>query len=168
MTNGYKNSRYYLGEIKGEALTLESITPDRAQCLSKKLSHILPWSEIALGEESLLDHFTRIDPSLFRFSIHFADDLVGAISVREPWLKGPYLELLGLLPSVQRLGLGSELMTWFDVQAPEATRSLWLLCSDFNLAAYEFYLAMGYQKTCTIDSLYAENFNDFLMRKRLK
>lgn len=168
MTNGYKNSRYYLGEVNGEALALESVTPDCAQFLASKLSHILPWSEIALGEESLFDHFTRLDPALNRFSIHYGEELVGAISVRDPWLKGPYLELLGLLPSVQRLGLGRELMTWFDLQAPDTTRSLWLLCSDFNLAAYEFYLAMGYQKTCTIDSLYAENFNDFLMRKKVK
>ena len=168
MTNGYKEFKYYLGDVRGEALTLERITTLRAQNLAKRLSDILPWSELALGEESLLSHFEREDPALLRFSIHFNDELVGAISVRDPWLKGPYLELLGLIPSVQRLGLGTELMNWFELQAPEPTRSLWLLCSDFNTTALEFYLEMGYQKACTIDSLYAEGYNDFLMRKRLK
>lgn len=168
MTTGYRNPSYSLGEIKGEDLRVERITLNNAMYLANKLSRILPWSELALGEESLLSHFKRDDPALFRFSIHFGEEIVGAISIREPWLKGPYLELLGILPAVQRLGIGSELMNWFDTQAPVSTRSLWLLCSDFNLSAYEFYVSLGYQKTCTIESLYAEDFNDILMRKRLK
>jgi len=168
MTKGYKECWYELGDIKGQALTLERITLKRAQSLAQQLSNILPWSDLALGEESLISHFKREDPALFRFSIHFGDELVGAASIREPWLKGPYLELLGLLPSVQRFGLGTELMNWFEYQAPETTRSLWLLCSDFNIDAYQFYQKQGFQKVCVIDNLYEEGFDDFLMRKRLK
>ena len=168
MSKAYKECRYELGEHQGKALALEQITFETAKFLATHLSDILPWSELALGEESLLSHFKRDDPALSRFSIHLGGDLVGAISVREPWLKGPYLELLGLLPDVQRQGLGAELMTWFERQAPEATLSLWLLCSDFNHEAYTFYQKQGYQKVCVIESLYEEGFDDFLMRKRLR
>lgn len=168
MSKGYKEPRYELGDVCGCPLTLEQITLEQAQTLAKQLSDILPWSELALGEESLLAHFKRDDPALSRFSIHLGETLIGAISIREPWLKGPYLELLGLLPSVQRQGLGAELMRWFEHQAPDASRSLWLLCSDFNVEANKFYQNQGYQKTCEIKSLYEEGFDDFLMRKRLK
>lgn len=157
-----------MGELYGNALTLETITVARAETLAKQLSDILPWSKLALGEQSLLAHFKRDDPALSRFSIHLGEELIGAISVREPWLKGPYLELLGLLPCVQRQGLGTTLMRWFEHQAPDSTRSLWLLCSDFNVDAFAFYQKQGYQKTCMIESLYEEGFDDFLMRKRLK
>ena len=153
--------------LEGQALRLCKIGPETGPRLASALGQILPWSEIALGEQSLLDHFTRVDPALQRFAVTLDGGCVGAVSVRHPWLKGPYLELLGLLPAVQGRGIGRTLMRWFEREAPVRTRNCWLLCSDFNEAALGFYQALGYEKVTLIESLYAAGFHDYLMRKRL-
>ncbi len=44
----------------------------------------------------------------------------GAVSVRFPWLKGPYLELLAVLPPFQRRGIGAGILAWFEQEASAA------------------------------------------------
>lgn len=159
---------YKLGDFNGLSLKLVKIDREIAPVIARELSRILPWSEIALGEQSLLHHMTNIDPALNRFGVKFGGEIIGAVSVRSPWLKGPYLELLGLLPLVHRRGFGRLIMEWFEREAGDKARNLWLLCSDFNVPAFEFYKALGFIEETRIESLYAEGFTDILLRKRLK
>lgn len=158
---------YSLGDFNGLPLKLVRIAPEIAPVIARELSLILPWSEIALGEQSLLHHMTNTDPALNRFGVALGREIVGAVSIRNPWLKGPYLELLGLLPLVHRQGFGRLIMEWFEREAGEKARNLWLLCSDFNEPAFEFYKAIGFTEETRIKSLYAEGFTDILLRKRL-
>lgn len=167
---GYDQRQVEFEAVVGKTFCLMRIADDtcREQLnqLAVQFSHMSPWVDIELKPENLLDHFTRPDPALFRYMVVYDEQIVGAISIRSPWLKGPYLELLGLKPDMQGLGLGQRLMHWFETEAPVATRSLWLLCSDFNHQAIGFYEAMGYEKQCLIDNLYSADFDDYLMRKR--
>lgn len=169
MTSAYTDDHYDLGETRdGSALSLQIICETNAKILASGLAEIIPWCEIDLGEEVLLGHFTRDDPALRRFAVCLDGVCVGSISVREPWLKGPYLELLALFPKAQKSGIGRRLMEWFEAEAPSSTRSQWVLCSDYNLKALDFYESIGYQKITVIESLYDEKFSDYLLRKRIK
>ena len=47
----------------------------------------------------------------------------GAVSIRFPWLKGPYLELLALLPPFQRQGIGAGILTWFEQRGVSTRRA---------------------------------------------
>ena len=154
-------------ELDGSRVTLKKITPEVATPLAEQLSEILPWRRIALGSQSLMAHFLAKDPALFRFAVFVNEECVGAVSVRFPWLKGPYLELLGLNPAFQGQGIGRAVLHWFEGEAPPGTRNAWMLCSDFNEAALGFYEALGYEKVTLIESLYAAGFDDFLLRKKL-
>ena len=154
-------------ELNDNGLALKKITPEVAISLAEQLSEILPWRRIALGSQNLMAHFLAKDPALFRFAVFVNEECVGAVSVRFPWLKGPYLELLGLNPAFQGQGIGRAVLHWFEGEAPPGTRNAWMLCSDFNEAALGFYEALGYEKVTLIESLYAAGFDDFLLRKKL-
>ena len=48
----------------------------------------------------------------------------GAVSIRHPWLKGPYLELLALLPPFQRRGIGAGIPSWFEQEGRGSARAI--------------------------------------------
>ena len=67
-------------------------------------------------------------------------ELAGAIGVRRNWLRGPYLQFLGILPAFQRRGIGSVALDWFEGEARAAqAQNLWVAASDFNARALAFY-----------------------------
>ncbi len=97
-----------------------------------------------------------------------AGSLAGIISVRYPWLRGPYLELLGLFPDYQGVGLGSELLRWFEQQARLANPNAWVLVSAFNHKARAFYERRGFVAIGAIEALVKPGYDEILLRKVVK
>ena len=58
------------------------------------------------------------DAGAARYVVSVKGEQSGVVSVRHPWLKGPYLELLALLPEAQNQGIGSSIMAWFEIRRP--------------------------------------------------
>jgi diamine N-acetyltransferase len=158
----YGKSAYDLAGV-----TLGPITPSDADALAAGLAAIEPWRRLQFAASSLAGYLTREDPAASRFAIREDGALIGVIAVREPWLRGPYLELLGLLPPAQGRGIGGTVMTWFQSEAPKSAANLWVLCSDFNAAALTFYERLGFHRLTAIESLVGEGFNEILLRKHL-
>ena len=88
-----------------------------------------------------------------------------AVAVHEDWLKGPYLQLLGLLPDFQSRGIGSSVMGWFAECAGPDTRNLWVISSAFNTGAIAFYRRHGFTEVATLRDLVADGFDEILLRK---
>jgi diamine N-acetyltransferase len=158
----YGKPAYDLGSV-----TLGPIAPADADTLADGLAAIEPWRRLQFAASSLAGYLTREDPAASRFAIREGGAPVGVIAVREPWLRGPYLELLGLLPPAQGRGIGETVMTWFETEAPKSALNLWVLCSDFNTGALAFYERRGFRRMTAIESLVGEGFNEILLRKRL-
>jgi ribosomal protein S18 acetylase RimI-like enzyme len=88
------------------------------------------------------------------------------VSVRHPWLKGPYLELLALLPPAQNQGIGSSIMAWFETAGlKHRARNLWVCASSFNARALRFYEGRGFARAATLPSLVADGYDEILLRK---
>lgn len=158
----YSAVSYLLG-----AITLCPITAEDAEFLGQGLAAIDPWRRANYSASALTSYLTRHDAAANRFAILNDGTLAGVVSVREPWLRGPYLEFLGLLPSAQGRGIGSAVMRWFESEAPASASSLWVLCSDFNTGALAFYDRHGYRQVAPLDGLIGEDFNEILLRKKL-
>lgn len=150
-----------------DGITLDAIAPSDAETLAAGLAAIEPWRRLQYAASALAGYLTREDPAANRFAIREGGALVGVVAVREPWLRGPYLELLGLLPPAQGRGVGRTVMAWFETEAPSSAANLWVLCSDFNTGALAFYERHGFRRMTSIESLVGEGFNEILLRKRL-
>ena len=42
------------------------------------------------------------------------DKIAGVVAIRSPWLRGPYLELLCVLPDFQRQRIGADVLQWME------------------------------------------------------
>ena len=90
----------------------------------------------------------------------------GAVSIRFPWLKGPYLELLALLPPFQRQGIGAGILTWFENEASAlGARNVWVCASSFNDGALRFYESHGFRPAAMLRGLVADGYDEILLRK---
>lgn len=81
---------------------------------------------------------------------------------------GGYLKLLGVAAAARGHGVGGALLDhveWFAVQ--QGQRDLFLLVSDFNLAAQAFYQARGYARIGDIPDFVEPGITELIFRKRL-
>jgi ribosomal protein S18 acetylase RimI-like enzyme len=88
--------------------------------------------------------------------------------VRRNWLRGPYLQFLGVLPAFQHRGIGSLALTWFENEARTGrAQNLWVAASDFNARALSFYERRGFNRVATLEDLIVKGGSEILLRKRL-
>ena len=96
------------------------------------------------------------------------DGRVAAIAVvREKFLLGDYLELLGVAGWARKQGVGSRLLTHVEQLVFSRTQNLFACVSDFNAAARAFYNKMGYQEIGPIPNLLIPGSAEIFLRKTL-
>jgi GNAT superfamily N-acetyltransferase len=127
-----------------------------------------PWSVMSYPADAMARFLAAADSGVSRYAVEVEDTQAGAVSVRTPWLKGPYLELLALLPSAQGQGIGSAILAWFERQAlQQGARNLWVCASSFNTRALRFYERHGFEQAATFSGLVADGYDEILLRKFL-
>jgi ribosomal protein S18 acetylase RimI-like enzyme len=134
--------------------------------LAAGIAAMEPWSVMNYPAEQLAAFLAGEDSGATRYLVRVNESDAGAVSVRHPWLKGPYLELLALLPQAQAQGIGSHIMAWFERTALEhRARNLWVCASSFNARALRFYERHGYRRAATLPGLVADGYDEILLRK---
>jgi ribosomal protein S18 acetylase RimI-like enzyme len=155
------------GDAMQRPIELRPMTSDVALRLACRLAAIPPWSTMNYPAEGIGAYLTREDLASRRFAILREGALAGVLAVRWPWLRGPYLELLGLAPEFQGQGLGAAALDWMEREGSLVeARWLWLLVSSFNARAIAFYQRRGFERVANLDDLVANGFTEILMRKR--
>ncbi len=143
------------------------LSPERAQALAAMLAASEPWATLQFSAAALANYLTREDPALRRYLISVDGRPAGVICVREPWLRGPYLELLGMYPEQRGKGLGRQVLAWAESEARREAKNLWLVVSAFNHRALDFYRSLGFQPIGPIPGLVSPGHDEILMRKVL-
>lgn len=163
--------RHALGLLRvgqaGSVLMLEALTAPVARSLATALAAIDPWQRMAIPADDLLRFLLDHDPACHRFAITLGGRLVGVVAVRDPFLHGPYLNLLAVLPDWQGLGIGSAVLAWLEARSRGHRRNLFLCVSTHNPRAAAFYRAHGYVEVGLIEGLALDLSDELLMRKRL-
>jgi GNAT superfamily N-acetyltransferase len=145
---------------------LVALAPASCPGVAAKIAAIAPWSAMNYKAEALARFLAAPDSCASRYLIEVEGAEAGAMSVRFPWLKGPYLELLALLPPFQRRGLGASLVAWFEREAlKRGARNLWVCASSFNDGALRFYGRHGFKPAATLQGLVADGYDEVLLRK---
>lgn len=143
------------------------MTAELAGELGPVLAAIEPWSRVEFRPEHMTAFLAAHDPALSRHALFVGAEPAGAIAIRSPWLRGPYLQMLAVLPPFQGKGYGTLLLEWFEREAAPNSRWLWLCYSDFNHRAGAFYARHGFEAVTSLPDLLYDGGSEVLMRKRI-
>ena len=163
----FRAERTELALRGGGVATLGPIDAAAARSMAEALAAIDPWATLGIAPQHLLAGLTADDPHTCRRLIAVAGANAGAVVVRYPWLFGPYLNVLAVLPAYQRLGIGAAVLRWMEDEVQGQAKNLWLCASAFNADALAFYQRHGFAKVGDLADLVAPGFSEVLMRKRL-
>jgi ribosomal protein S18 acetylase RimI-like enzyme len=148
--------------------TLEPLTAASADKLGDALAAIPPWSTIGWPADRIARSLQRELPSVRRYEVLATGELAGVMTIQDPFLHGPYLQLFAILPAFQGHKLGWNLLQWMEAEALRAeARQLWLCVSTFNGRARALYERFGFEAVAVLDKLASDTSDELLMRKRL-
>ncbi|MGE5505827.1 MAG: N-acetyltransferase family protein [Actinomycetota bacterium] len=134
--------------------------------LAQALAGIDPWLHLGYSAAALAGWLGRDDAALTRLAATRGGALAGVLGVRSPWLRGPYVELLAVLPGHQGFGLGRTLLDAAVERSGQAA-NLWACVSASNVPARNFYRRCGFAEVAPLPDLVADGEDEILLRKRL-
>ena len=140
---------------------------EAADSLANELHALDPWLTLGFSSSSLLSYFLKDDPSLHRFTVTSKDNIAGVLCIRYPWLRGPYIEFIGLLTKYQGRGLGKELLSWVEAEVKSREKNIWIATSDFNHRAMHVYQNAGFEPVCSLEGLVKAEMHEMLLRKKI-
>ena len=147
---------------------LRPLSPGNTGTLAQMLAAMPPWSVIGWPAELMLAGLRRQRPSVYRFELVAEGELAGIVTIQNPFLHGPYLQLLAVLPAFQGRGLGEAVLRWMEQEArSQESRQLWLCVSTFNTSARGFYERFGFREAAVLEQLASDASDEIFMRKRL-
>lgn len=136
--------------------------------LGHLFSRLDPWSRLGIGADVLGDYFSALEENAPRYAIRIANEVAGIIGLRLNWLKGPYLQFLGLLPQYQGCGLGSAALLWMIEEARRhLDQNVWVCASAFNTKALKLYETHGFIHVARLEGLVSSHEDEILLRLRL-
>jgi GNAT superfamily N-acetyltransferase len=107
-----------LGLLQGE---------EEASLFGILLAGMEPWRTLGYSAAALQRYLLRPDATLYRHAVVIQGEISGVVCVRYPWLRGAYLELIGLTAAQQGLGIGREILSWIEAEARRETHNVWVL-----------------------------------------
>jgi len=91
--------------------------------------------------------------------------VAGIALVKQKFLLGDYLELLGVAEWARQKGIGSLLLKHVEQLVFERTKNLFACVSDFNRSARDFYEKQGYQEIGPMPNFLIPGSAEILLRK---
>ena len=138
-----------------------ALAKDEADLIAAACVTFDPYLRLGYRAETLSDYLLRPDPSLDRYAIETDGGLIGVLALRRPWLRGPLIEMLALLPEAQGQGHGAAILKRCQSEAP---KNLWATVSAFHRPARRFYTKAGFQEVCALPGLLQEGEDEILLR----
>ena len=138
-----------------------------AAAIAAMLVALEPWRTLGYRSDQLSRYLLRADPALHRFRIVDREALIGVLCVRYPWLRGPYIELVGLAPQARGSGLGRAIVGWIEGEVLGEAANLWACVSAGNRSARSFYASRGFFEVAPLEDLVSPGHAEILLRKQI-
>jgi GNAT superfamily N-acetyltransferase len=149
-------------------VALRALPPGEPARLGPLFAAMDPWARLGYKGDALATYLGAIERSAPRYAIMIGNEVAGAAGIRLNWLRGPYVQLLALLPAYQKRKLGAAFLAWLAHEARRhGEQNVWVLASAFNTDALRFYETNGFERTGEIPELVAPNTSEILLRRRL-
>ncbi len=124
-----------------------------------------PWKTLGYNEGDWRRIFCPLPAGRECFVAETDGRLAGVAIVRQKFLVGDYLELLGVADWARNQGTGTQLLGHVESLVFARTTNLFACVSDFNQGAREFYRKMGYQEIGPMPNFLIPGSAEILLRK---
>lgn len=79
----------------------------------------------------------------------------------------PYLHIIAVKEQYRGLGIGKQLLSFFETTISQTSGKAFLVVADFNPRAKQLYESIGYKEIGIIPNLYKPGVNECLMMKEI-
>lgn len=137
---------------------------DRADVIAL-LADSDPWKRLGFQASDWYSYFDPLPLGRDCYVVDQNDRVAGIAVVRQKFLLGDYLELLGVADWARGKGLGSRLLTHVEAAVFARVKNLFACVSDFNDQARNFYKKQGYQEIGPMPNFLIPGSAEILLRK---
>lgn len=146
---------------------IRAMQPDDREAVVRLLGASDPWITLGYTASDWDRVFCPTPQGRDSYVAELDGRVAGIALVRQKFLLGDYLELLGVAGWARKQGVGGRLLTHVEQLVFSRTNNLFACVSDFNLAAREFYKKMGYQEIGPMPNLLTPGRAEIFLRKTM-
>ncbi|MCA9889903.1 MAG: GNAT family N-acetyltransferase [Anaerolineae bacterium] len=130
------------------------------------------WQRYNVTEEKALRLFSSIpSDDTARVSVALLNEEVAGFIwyyLRGTFFSGGYIRLVGVSIQHKRQGIGTVLMDVAENDISQHTPDTFLLASDFNIPAHDFYRQRGYQNVGQLPDFAMSGISELIFWKRIQ
>jgi len=149
-------------------MTGQSIRPMRPEdrdTVIRLLAESDPWKTLGYDQKDWSRIFSPLPQERESFVAEAGGRVAGIAIVRQKFLLGDYLELLGVAEWARHQGTGRQLLAHIESLVFRRTKNLFACVSDFNTGARDFYRKQGYQEIGPMPNFLIPGSAEILLRK---
>lgn len=135
--------------------------------IAARLVTIGPWGAAGIAAEAMRARLATPMAATFRFALRREGRPVGCLVIRNPFMRGPYVELVAVFPEAQRRGLLGRVIDWMAAEVAGIDANLWLCVTETNAPARAAYAALGFVPIGPVPDLARVGQTEILMRRVL-
>ena len=144
---------------------IRDMKPDDRDTVVLILAESDPWKRLGYTKDDWHRIFCPIPQGRDSYVIELEGRVAGIAIVKQKFLLGDYLELLGIASWARGKGLGARLLQHIESVVFGRTKNLFACVSDFNASAREFYKKQGYQEIGPMPNFLIPGSAEMLLRK---
>jgi ribosomal-protein-alanine N-acetyltransferase len=144
---------------------IRDMNPDDRAAVVQILAESDPWKRLGYTGDDWDRIFCPMPQGRDSYVIELDGRVAGIAVIKQKFLLGDYLELLGIAPWARGNGLGKRLLRRIESIVFARTNNLFACVSDFNAPAREFYKKLGYQEIGPMPNLLIPGSAEVLLRK---
>jgi [ribosomal protein S18]-alanine N-acetyltransferase len=124
-----------------------------------------PWKRLGYQTNDWDSYFTPLPQGRDSYVVEEGGKVAGIAVVRQKFLLGDYLELLGVADWARGKGLGERLLAHVEATVFARAKNLFACVSDFNGQARHFYKKHGYHEIGPMPNFLIPDSAEILLRK---
>lgn len=144
---------------------IRDMTPTDREAVVQLLAESDPWKTLGYTGSDWNRIFCPLPQGRDAYVAEVEGKIAGIAIVREKFLLGDYLELLGIALWARGKGLGGRLLGHIEPIVFGRTKNLFACVSDFNAQARAFYKKHGYQEIGPMPNFLIPGSAEMLLRK---